>query len=67
MIINSIQNSKYGKKYSVDKKFKLNLHLICIKRLENNDFELKLAEMDLFISDEKLWVNRPLNFEKDKF
>jgi hypothetical protein len=58
MIINSIQNSKYGKKYSVDKKFKLNLHLICIKRLENNDFELfdelvkrKFYEFAIFIDD----------------
>lgn len=32
----------------------------------DNDFELKLAEMDLFISDEKLWINHPLNFQKNK-
>lgn len=30
------------------------------------DFELKLAELDLTISGERLWVNRPLNFEKVK-
>ncbi len=58
MIINSIENSKYGNKYYLDKKFKLNLHLICIKRLENNDFELfdelvkrKFYEFAIFIDD----------------
>ncbi len=58
MIINSIENSKYGMKYYSNKKFKLNLHLICVKRLVNNDFELfdelvkrNLYEFIIFIDD----------------
>ena len=32
----------------------------------DNDFELKLAELDLLISDEKLWINHSLSFQKNK-
>lgn len=30
------------------------------------DFEIKLAETDLFISDKKLLIDHPLNFQKNK-
>ena len=57
MIIRIIENNKYGTKFK-ENKFNLALHLICLERIKNRDFNLfdemikrKLYEFVIFIDD----------------